>query len=164
MRPAMRFNQRGDTIVEVLVATVVISTVMAATFTLTNKATRINQAAQERTDVSNLMREQAELVKKGMVDNGRPSTTPLGQIATIVPTACRGIGSGTGFNATASGTSTTYASGPKKIGNFYYIWVERPASLNADSIDFTVRACWPGAGKVPVNISGLVIRVPRGGS
>ena len=50
----------GDTIIEVLLATVVLSIVLAGAFNLSNKAIQNGQAALERTEAVNIVRDYAE--------------------------------------------------------------------------------------------------------
>ncbi|MDX1765795.1 MAG: prepilin-type N-terminal cleavage/methylation domain-containing protein [Candidatus Saccharimonadales bacterium] len=56
-------TESGDTLVEVLVATVVLTIILAAAYTIANRSTRINQASIERTEVANQLAEQAELLR-----------------------------------------------------------------------------------------------------
>lgn len=56
-------SQRGDTIVEVLMATVVLSIVLAGAFTLSNKAIQTGQSSLERTEAVNVIRDYAEALR-----------------------------------------------------------------------------------------------------
>ncbi len=157
-----RLNQRGDTLVEVLLATVVLSMVLAGSFTISNRATRINQSALEKTEVSNLLRGQAELVKRGM-DIGTPLTTTQGDITAVTPGFCDSAPTGPGFSIDTTESGLVYQPEPLLVGEFYYIWVERPPALSptSETVDFTIRACWEGIGDSPAQETGLVLRVPR---
>jgi|AntRauTorckE6833_2_1112554.scaffolds.fasta_scaffold00014_17 type II secretory pathway pseudopilin PulG len=53
----------GDTLVEVLLATVVLSIVLAGAFSLSNKAIQIGQSSIERTEAINLVRDYAETLR-----------------------------------------------------------------------------------------------------
>lgn len=66
----MNRNQKGDTIVEVLLASAILSLVLAGAFTLSNRATRLNQTAHERTVVSNLIQREVELIKASSLQDG----------------------------------------------------------------------------------------------
>lgn len=59
----IKLNKAGDTLVEVLFATTLLSIVLAGAYTLSNRATRINQQAFERTQVNALLQQQAEFVR-----------------------------------------------------------------------------------------------------
>lgn len=167
----MRLNQRGDTIIEVLLATVVISIVIAGAYTLTNRATRINQNALERTTVSNIMREQIELIRgarttgvdtavwDSIISNKKTSTAPN-------YTACAPTTSSQPFyidpslnDFNNSSFVTTFTNSPNYNGLFR-VWVEayQPASVD-DYIDFHVRACWEGIGGEVEQNSALVMRI-----
>jgi len=52
----------ADTLVEVLLATVILSAVLAGAFALSNRALRIGQASLERTEAVNIVRENAEII------------------------------------------------------------------------------------------------------
>lgn len=77
MRIKLRLNQSGDTIVEVMLAAAVLSVVMAGAFTLTNRATRLAQSANERTEVSNLLQREAELIRAKVAQSGSTFWTTL---------------------------------------------------------------------------------------
>ena len=61
-------NIRGDTLIEVLVAITVLGTVIAATYSLSSRASRIGQASQERAEAVKLMEQQSELVRTVIKD------------------------------------------------------------------------------------------------
>ncbi len=56
-------RQRGDTIIEVLIAMSVVGLVLASSFAITNRATLTGRAAQERTEALKLAESQLELLK-----------------------------------------------------------------------------------------------------
>lgn len=68
----MRLGKKGDTLVEVLLATVILSLVMAGAFTISNRATQIGQNSLERSQVSNNIQEQIEIIR-AMRDGDYPS-------------------------------------------------------------------------------------------
>lgn len=55
-------NKKGETLIEVVLGLAILAAVLVSAYILTNQATRINQQAIERTEVSNLMRQQVELL------------------------------------------------------------------------------------------------------
>ena len=61
MRKTILRSDRGDTIVEVLLALVVMGVVLAGSYNLANRSLIVNQNAAERTEAVNLLREQLEL-------------------------------------------------------------------------------------------------------
>jgi len=58
-----KLRQRGDTIVEVLIAMSVIGLVLGASFGIANRATQTGRAAQERTEALKIAESQLELLK-----------------------------------------------------------------------------------------------------
>lgn len=56
-------SKKGETLVEVVLSMALLTIVLATSYVLSNRASSINQASNERTEVSNLMRAQAELLK-----------------------------------------------------------------------------------------------------
>ena len=153
-------NQRGDTLVEVLLATVVLSIIVAGAVTLTNRATRIGQTSFERTDVSNLLREQAELIRANPLQ-----ATSIGQITGALPAddTCseeylQGGGT-TSFYIDSSSGSVDFVPGIKTDG-FYRIWVERIDG--STFFDFDINACWEGIGGEVEQVSGMTVRISTG--
>ena len=165
-----KLNHKGDTLVEVLLATVILSIVLAGAYTLSNRATRINQQAYERTQVSNLMQEQAEYLR-AIRDTDAPAwddvlnelTTPPASAATCKTTPIDDIGTlaaaGSTFHLADSGGNIQMIDAPKVYG-FFYIWVEG-VSTGTTYADFVINACWEGLSTVENQQSGMVIRLER---
>ena len=61
-------KQKGDTIIEVLIAMAVIGLVLGGAFGLSNRATQTGRAAQERTEALKLAENQLELTKAFLSD------------------------------------------------------------------------------------------------
>ena len=59
----LRRNQRGDTIVEVLIAAAIVSLVLAAAYALTNRNLLGIQAAQEQSYAQKLVQQQVEFLR-----------------------------------------------------------------------------------------------------
>lgn len=168
-------NQRGDTLIEVLVATVVISIVIASAYTLTTRASRANLTALERTTVNNLMREQLEIIRGAHntnrdgnfwqeIESNRISST---SIPTSARTDCAPIDGTRAFYIDP--TSVDYSDATTIINHqnpgdyphpIYDIWAEvyQPPAVTAYA-DVYVRACWEGIGGQGVQTSGLVLRL-----
>lgn len=63
----LRINKlgiKGDTIIEVMIAIVIISGVLAGTFAITNRSQKTTQANHERFQAQLYLNQQAELIKK----------------------------------------------------------------------------------------------------
>ena len=67
----LSLNQRGDTIVEVLISLAVVSLILGGAFVTTNKSLQGTRAAQERSDALKLVEGQIEALKAfAGTDNG----------------------------------------------------------------------------------------------
>lgn len=175
----LRQNQRGDTLVEVLLATVIIAVVLSGAYALTNRATRLNQSAIERTTVSNIMSEQIEQIRgirtsgygmaawkeietnKVRTTQPRFSTTDCSPTPGSQPFYVSRNKSLNDYNNAAM--IVTYTTGNDMDPNdLFDVWIEAyyPAATS-DYIDFHVRACWEGIGEAPLLRSGLVLRITR---
>jgi Tfp pilus assembly protein PilV len=63
LRSLQRLNQRGDTIVEVLVAIGVLSLILGGAYVLTNRSLQATRASQERVNATKLIETQLEQIK-----------------------------------------------------------------------------------------------------
>lgn len=72
-------DKAGDTIVEVLLATVVMGVIIGGAYNLANRSLIINQNSSERTVAVNLIREQLEIVSAVGGDFSCPAGTPPGE-------------------------------------------------------------------------------------
>lgn len=173
--------QRGDTIIEALLAFTIFSLVSVGAMTVMNQATNTSQRSLEITLVRQQVDAQAEALRAAQQAFWRstnPSETQWNKIAlagatndsvgyaddTRCPTQ-EGLASNRAFimnssNATLVETTNWYkpidADNPlpyaRVSGNESYgIWIERKYKASTvpnapSSYDFTVRACWFGAG------------------
>ncbi len=171
MKQRLNGSQVGDTLVEVMLASAVLSLVLAGAFTITNKATRINQNANERTNVSNLMQREVEFIR---ASHKQDPASFWGAVAGYE------IGENTTFCDLTSGTNsrmnafymndsltnvpiTFSGDGDMKDYNetdFFDIWVE-PVDGGVTHADFFVYACWEGIGGEGMQRSGLVLRLSK---
>lgn len=115
-------GERGDTIVEVLIATAIVSLVLASAYALTNRNVAAIQRAQEQQYAQKLVEQQIELL--------RADTSPP---------------SGDGCYDPSDGTYVQPASNsicqPKSGGATYNISVS-----NVSGSDYVVRATWEALG------------------
>lgn len=58
-----RLNQRGDTIIEVLISIAIVSLILGGAYVTTNNSLRAERGAQERTDATKLVESQIEAIK-----------------------------------------------------------------------------------------------------
>ena len=74
--PLKQSNQRGDTIVEVLIALAIISSVLAGAFFVTNRSTQNVRDTEEHTQALQLLQGQIERVRADVNDGAQNSDFP----------------------------------------------------------------------------------------
>ncbi len=172
-----KLDNRGDTIVEVLLATVILSAVLTTSYNLANRATITNQNAIERYELANILQEQAEFLKVArdqqtetdawdkILDRGTGvSSDPTS------PTSCLGadlsnptptVGNPASFHLELVGGNTAMSDsylGPVG-GQEYYVWIDTVENLTGAYSDFVINACWPSLGSAPNSQTGVVLRL-----
>ena len=174
---SLKRDQSGDTLVEVLLATVVLSIVLAGAFSLSTRALRINQTATERTEVVNKMREQAEALS--YVANNRDSLAAEWQDIKNISSTNRTFYfklfvdpsdiEGGGFEDPRGGNfiqlftdegengASVDSYGAKGDVDLFDVWIE-PRD-GTDYIDFVVNGRWLGIGDNKVQSSTSVLRI-----
>lgn len=162
----MKSDQRGDTIIEVLLATVVISIVIAGAYTLTNRATRINQSAIERTAASNIMREQIELIR------GARTAGPESEV--WIAASDLAVSSAPDYGDCVAPSNAFYIdpnlnsfdndafvipyNNTTNYDGLFRVWAEGYEPSDG-FIDFHVRVCWQGIGGEGEQRASLVMRI-----
>ena len=176
----MLVAQRGDTIIEVLLAFTVFSLISVGAMTVMNQATNASQRALEITLVRQQIDAQAEALRAAQQAFSRTADPANSQwfkfaksgaanntIHFASQTACptNGVINSSGA-FTMDPSTATYVMGStwykditaasarpyaQMVGTESYgIWIERsyrPGNVNLpNSYDFTIRACWFGAG------------------
>ncbi len=164
-------NNRGDTIVEVLFATVILSMILAGAFTISNRATQTNQNAVEKSQVTNQLREQAELIK--VVAENTPADlrakVKVGPVNSAQPNVCDGsqVNNLAFFVDVNSLSVEDYVYNPGNPstsadpypGDLFEVWVEAYSPAGTNYTDFVVRSCWEGLGSGPVSRTGMILRI-----
>lgn len=178
----IHLSEIGDTLVEVLLATAVLSVVMAGAFTLTNKATRLSQTADERTQVSNLMQAQVELIKAkhsissddfwAELDSGFNTASENTDFCDLKPDP-KGepfqvktvpVGTENELHLEKVTVDSTTGEITSDFEDLYNVWVEAVDTTAGGSpifTDFFVYACWEGIGDETLQRSGLIMRLTR---
>ncbi len=168
MKLTIHITEKGDTLVEVMLATAVLSMVLAGAFTISNRATRINQTANERTTVSNLMQREAELLKAAQHQDSVAFWNGMNYEAAENKAFCD-LSTGTDYGDNAffmqnDLTKTTLSptgSDAYEI-DLYDVWIEAvDADPNDAYVDFFVFGCWEGIGGQGEQSSGLVLRLTK---
>lgn len=152
-RFSLRKNQRGDTIVEVLISIAVVSMILGGAYVTTNNSLRATRAAEERTAALKLVQGQLEFVKSMMSsDAGYAALQSAPQnfcivantIATAQPStpasstaACQ-----VGADGQPASADPKYKLSISKVGNNFTIlstW-DSIANTGQDSIQMSYRA------------------------
>lgn len=102
-------RQNGDTIVEVLMAVAIVSTVLVGAFVATNRSSQTTRTAQERGEALKLAESQVELLKVA-ADTGTPD------LATAPASFC------------ISGGATPIAPSPGCTRGLYRVAITKPAA------------------------------------
>jgi len=169
MKLAIVNSEVGDTLVEVMLATAVLSMVLAGAFTISNRATRINQTANERTTVSNLMQREAELLKAAQQQDASSFWAGMNYETSENKAFCEvsvGVSYGTNafFMKDDLSQEAISLSGSNIIDAFpddlYDIWIEA-VDGGSSYADFFVFGCWEGIGDQSEQSSGLVLRLTK---
>ena len=158
-------QQRGDTLIEVLVSIVVLSMVIVGSTTIMSRGLRATQVATEHTQVSLQVNQQAEMLRYVRDGYVKDSTSALGvdwsniitNYANVTPSTYVSCGVSSGKNPfyldpidlvnivknySPAVLPLTSAVGGKGL------WVEATNSNGAVPAytDFQIRACWAGPG------------------
>lgn len=167
-------GQRGDTIVEVLLATVIMSAVLSTAYNLSNRATKINQDSYERITIANSLQEQAELLRVARAQDTThwANAKAKGSGVTADPAGPDNCFKAD-FNDTTTFTTTksyhmNLVGGEAQIvdgplgpigGQEYYIWIDSVGNTTGGFIEFVINACWPGLGADVNYETGVVLRL-----
>lgn len=132
--------------VEVMLGVVILSIVLAAAYTLGNRATRIGGDASERTVIANLLQQQAERIKNARVNSSLWTDIDSNLYNSGSPNfaVCNPPSSGSGNPFIIKDDLSIATSG--FTSGFYTIWVEgyKNNPVTPTYADFYVRACWQG--------------------
>jgi prepilin-type N-terminal cleavage/methylation domain-containing protein len=137
MRTVAKIRQRGDTIVEVLIAIAVISMVLAGAYATTNRSLLATRAAQERSNALKLVETQLEQIKGMSVADpdtlfgnvpGSFCVTPALAIASSNDNACRVDAAGQPNDVEPIYNLSVTRSGPDGQGGYVFTvtseWVD----------------------------------------
>jgi prepilin-type N-terminal cleavage/methylation domain-containing protein len=167
--------QAGDTLIEVMLAIVVLSMVLTGAYQATTGGLRIGQNAIERTSASQTTSAQAEALRTlrdQHTSNATSSalwTSAVGKVTSVTPstTPCTGGGTPTTgsnpFWVNLGASSSTVNGGTQTQGYLKY-WVEayQPNGVT-NYVDFYIRGCWQGIGATAgVQNTGIVLRLVTG--
>lgn len=158
-------KERGDTLVEVLMAIVIISVVIVGAMTMMSRGLAVAQIALEHSQTRLLINSQMEMLRFARDTYVKDKTNANALQWQAVVTAsnanavnydgsCNVSGGKTGFymtkNATQVTRNTYTPSTPAALPSpGQGLWVETvlsPGGVQPAYVDFIVRACWQGSG------------------
>lgn len=180
----LKHNQLGDTLVEVLLATVIMSIVVMASYALVNRATRLNQLSSERSEAVAAMQFQAETLRfyrdnKDKYPNLWDSISEEHSEGPQINRCEEYYSNGSGLELPDDGGGGSFyfdnnrervAFNPSskrdsKDGNFgnrYFIWVDpylRSEGSPTEYVDFYIHSCWMGPAGTGPQKSSLIYRM-----
>lgn len=152
-----RMSQSGDTIIEVVLSMALLTSVLFIAWGITNRATIIQRAARERTQMVNEVKEQTELIKSQWASNPAyfsatptsPANFGFGSVQPANANPCGGsttsgisIQGGNEWHLDSNGSSVGPVSGAKQVGgdDTKQVWVQKNDKTGYQ--EFYIRACW----------------------
>lgn len=151
-------NQRGDTIIEVMLAMALLSLFLYISWAITNRATQMSLNARTRVVMVNALKEQAEIIKAKTIQSGT-SVILSGTSQTLSPAddpcndalmdqANATIANSFHYSYNSSTQSVTKISNYKKVNNnnSSRIWIQQKQETSNEYTDFYVRGCWETVG------------------
>ncbi len=141
---SVRLNRRGDTLVEVLIAIGIISTVLAGAYVMTNRSLISTRDAQERVNATKLAETQLELIKSAVAKD------PNIVFATGVPTSFCAIPTATSvaiYQSSDTRCTQMDANGTSPVTTQPRFTIVDTRTNN----DFMVKVTWVSAGGVRSN-------------
>lgn len=166
-------NQRGDTLIEVVIATVIIGTILFSAYTLSTKAFQVGQSAKERTQAAELLQRQAEGIR-ALRDNSASWDAFYSQINSIDRSAFHVTGSSSQWQLVNNtdpdgywqpGCTSPCVGQDANVATYYRIKVsatyeQDPNSpVDVDKMIFTVDIFWPRLGSGPQETSQLIFKL-----
>ena len=178
----LKTDRRGETIVEVMFAIVILSIVVAAAYTLSNRAVRIGQASIERTEAVNMVESQTEALRGIALQRGEAWATLMSDsdgfnyVGSQHPDysdeeACPAdTGLTDAFyidtedleDLSGSDIIVNGVKGESDPDTFYKVWIEGYQRSDTSYVDFHVRACWDRIGSDIPERSTSVLRLNMG--
>lgn len=174
-------NQRGDTIVEVILAMAMLAFVLFSSWAITNRASQLSLAARQRVVMVNQLREQAELLKSYKLSDvvvfnaiekvgiSALSDNPCKDIDMYKSDAEQVTGKlDKAFNLVikteVDGTKSLHTeSGSKSVGDdsSQRIWIQKEVKdPRSGYSDFYVRGCWVTTGGTQkLDNSQFIVRI-----
>lgn len=143
-------RQRGDTLIEVLIATVIIASVLIGAFSVTRASTRQTGNAKEQSQAASYLQAEVEKLRAGIEGTERDdffdtTSFPLYCVAnsggSVIPVKLDGITTLPDAKDDPLATSGTPSYPAECVQGRYFISITPPADPDIDST-FTLRARW----------------------
>lgn len=160
-------NMRGDTLVEVLMAIMILATVIVGAITIMNRGLTSAQTSLEHSQVRLTVSGQFEMLRKVRDEYSRDKNGLNAQTWKAIVDAAPDsgtLGYGTGCTSSQPSTDFYLSPGATQISRTAYadtpavivpmpgqgLWVEAKKSNGATPafVDFVIRACWSASGSV----------------
>jgi hypothetical protein len=178
-------GQKGDTIVEVLLAMTVLSGILFTSWSIVNRASQISLASRQRVFMVDKLKEQAEIINSyyGVTDGranvsigklGNVQTTSVPQTS-IASNPCAAVQDAVTREFTTPVVGSFYfnnsavaTAGVREVSTFgnAVIWIQRvPVNESGDASpeynDFYIQSCWiaPGGNVQKEDNSKIVVRL-----
>lgn len=170
---------RGDSLVEVLLAITVLSTVIALSWLIVNRSLQISLVARQRVVMVNALKEQAEVIKAlyasdetrsviAGTGSASPVITSVTNQAEVATDPCNARKTGDTFAPVQSfhfsSSAEPVVGGKQNIGGYpgSALWVQRRHNSGNQYVDFYIQACWSTVGSInPTDSSQLIVRLNR---
>lgn len=164
-------DQRGDTIIEVVLAASIITLVLFSSWALVNRSTQLSLAARKRIEMVNQIKEQAEIIQGAYADNQQTFNNNLVTYTDVTPeaTPCDGLNMNLAssvpsqsFYFGASGGGIAVSSGFKSVKGDVNsrVWVQRQRNSAGGYTDYYIRACWlSGGSRQNTENSQVIVRI-----
>jgi prepilin-type N-terminal cleavage/methylation domain-containing protein len=136
IRRITRLHQRGDTIVEVLVAITIVSLILGGAYATSNNSLNATQDAQEHGNALQLAQGQIELLRTLVTKNSPIFTTAVPFCITNTSTIKT--------TAAACTVDSTGVSNSVPARNIYKVQVISRTGSGTGPYTFTAQATWPG--------------------
>lgn len=135
-------NQRGDTIVEVLISIAIVSMILGGAYVMTNRSLQATRGSQERSNALKVVEAQLETLKS--VAGGANTNTVMGAIGVpaefcIVPTTLAVSSAATANNCRFDVLGNAYTGNSQPI---YKITISRTPIAGGEGYTFTIKNTW----------------------
>lgn len=136
----LKSNQRGDTIIEVLIAIAIASAVLGGAYAFTNRASKGTLQSQEHVEATRLVESQIERLRKRIDDGGSIDTSfcfnSTGNYTLADPCSFTGLGD------FVYSVSVTSVPGGGSLGGFIYTARAEWPSVNSgtDRVEMVYKA------------------------